>query len=166
MVNNNCSVALARLGLQIHQRRVHINKELGIATLFVKVHNVHEEDVVEKLLAWSGLDRILHLCVSIAESADSVVKNLSTCVVAHNRSLGFSSRINNLDVTVSSWAQNFNFLPYQGRIHDLLGGLGLLNDYLSVYDSIFIDIGQVNLKQHKSCTVSMCLQKLFPEFYF
>lgn len=146
MANNNCSVALARLGLQINQCWVYINKELGIATLFVKVHNVHVEDVVEKLLAWSGLDRILDRCVGVAESADSVVKNLSTCIVSHNRSLWISSCINNLDITVGSRAQNFNFLPNQGRIHDLLGGLGLLNDYLSVHNSIFIDIGQVNLK--------------------
>jgi len=106
------SIALSRLTLQVDQSGVNINEKLGVSALFVKVHDVHIENVVEEFLAACGLDGALDCGVGLTELGNGIVKNLSTGIVTHYHSLRFGARVDYLDVTVCLRPKNLDLLSY------------------------------------------------------
>jgi hypothetical protein len=106
------SIALSRLTLQVYQCGVNINEKLGVSALFVKVHDVHIENVVEEFLAVCGLYGGLNCGIGLTEFGNGIAKNLSTGIVTHYHSLRFGTRVDNLDVTVGFGSKNLDLLSY------------------------------------------------------
>ena len=91
-----------------------------------------------------GPNRASDLGVGLAQLANGVTQNLSASRVRDYRGSAVRLGVDDGDVATSLGAEHFDVLPDQGKVHDLLLGGGLLDDYLGLLDCRLVNIGHLD----------------------